>query len=151
MENAMLVDQITEDMKQAMKSGDKDRLAAIRMLRAALKDKEIEIGHTLEEADVVAVLSRLVKQRKDSAAQYADAGRADLEAKELAEVDIFQAYLPEQLAEDEIVGLIEKAVAETGASSMRDMGQVMGKIRPQLQGRADMGHVSALVKARLQG
>ncbi|MFQ5582453.1 MAG: GatB/YqeY domain-containing protein [Mariprofundaceae bacterium] len=146
----MLIEKITDDMKAAMKAGDKARLGAIRMLRAAIKDKEIEAGHPLEENEVLAVLAKLVKQRKDSATQYADAGRADLEASELAEVEIFQAYLPEQLSEDEIATIIEKAVTETGASSMRDMGKVMAAVKAEAEGRADMGRLSGLVKARLQ-
>jgi hypothetical protein len=147
----MLMQQITEEMKQAMKSGDKQKLAAIRMLRAAVKDAEIEVGHALTDDEVVTVVSKLIKQRRDAASQYAEAGRDDLRDKELAEVAVLEVYLPEQLSEEELAGLVAAAVAESGASSMRDMGNVMGVLRPKVQGRADMGQVSAMVKAALQG
>jgi len=146
----MLIETITDDMKAAMKAGDKARLAAIRMLRAAIKDKEIELGHTLEENEVLAVLARLVKQRRDAARQYAEAGRADLEAKEMAEAEIFQAYMPAQLSDDEMAAVVEKAIADTGATGMRDMGRVMAAVKAVAEGRADMGRLSALVRERLQ-
>jgi len=146
----MLIETITEDMKAAMKAGDKARLAAIRMLRAAIKDKEIELGHALEENEVLAVLGKLVKQRKDAARQYAEAGRADLEAKEMAEAEIFQAYMPAQLSDGEMAAVVDRAIAETGAESMRDMGRVMAVVKAAAEGRADMGRLSALVRERLQ-
>ncbi|MDQ7010426.1 MAG: GatB/YqeY domain-containing protein [Mariprofundaceae bacterium] len=146
----MLIETITDDMKAAMKAGDKARLAAIRMLRAAIKDKEIELGHALEENEVLAVLARLVKQRRDAARQYAGAGRADLEAKEMAEVEIFQAYMPAQLSDDEMAAVVDKAIADTGAVGMRDMGRVMATVKAEAESRADMGKLSALVRERLQ-
>jgi len=146
----MLIQQITDEMKQAMKAGDKLKLGAIRMLRAALKDKEIELGKTLDEEDVIAVVGRMIKQRKDAANQYSDAGRDDLAAKELDESRFYEAYMPEQLSEAEVAETVRNAIASSGAESMRDMGKVMGVIRPELQGKADMGMVSALVKQLLQ-
>ncbi|MDT8375131.1 MAG: GatB/YqeY domain-containing protein [Mariprofundaceae bacterium] len=143
--------QITDEMKQAMKAGDKLRLGAIRMLRAAMKDKEIELGHALSDEDVIAVVGRMIKQRKDAANQYAVAGRDDLAAKELDEARVYEAYMPEQFTEDEVAQIVRNAVADSGAEGVRDMGKVMGIIRPQLQGKADMGMVSALVKQQLQG
>ena len=146
----MLIQQITDEMKQAMKAGDKLKLGAIRMLRAALKDKEIELGKTLDEEDVIAVVGRMIKQRKDAANQYSEAGRDDLAAKELDESLFYEAYMPEQLSEAEVAETVRNAIASSGAESMRDMGKVMGVIRPELQGKADMGMVSALVKQLLQ-
>jgi len=147
----MLIQQITDEMKQAMKAGDKLKLGAIRMLRAALKDKEIELGHALSDEDVIAVVGRMIKQRKDAATQYAEAGRDDLAAKELDESRVYEAYMPEQLSADEVAAIVQDAVVSSGADGMRDMGKVMGVIRPKLQGKADMGMVSALVKQQLQG
>ena len=145
----MLIKQITEDMKQAMKAGEKARLGTIRMLRAAIKDREIELGHALSDEEVQAVLTRLLKQRRDAAAQYAEAGRADLEAGELAEAALIQSYLPEPLSDSELQQLIDEAIRETGAQSMRDMGKVMGLVKAKAGSRADMGKVSAQVKAAL--
>jgi len=147
----MLMQQITDEMKQAMKAKDKLKLGAIRMLRAALKDKEIELGNALSEDDVIAVVGKMIKQRKDSANQYNEAGRDDLAAKELEEIHVFEAYMPSQLSEEEVPGIVSEAVTSSGAAGMRDMGKVMGIIRPKLQGKADMGMVSALVKQQLQG
>jgi len=141
--------QLVEDMKAAMKAGEKDRLSAIRMLRAALNDKEIEVGHSLDEAEALSVVTRLVKQRNDAAKQYDDAGRHDLEEKELAEVVFFGAYMPEPLSDEALALLIDQAIADSGASSMRDMGKVMGIVKSRAEGRADMGKLSAIVKARL--
>jgi len=146
----MLMQQITDAMKQAMRDKNKEKLSVIRMLRAALKDKEIELGKDLVEADVVAVAGKLIKQRKDAAKQYADADRQDLAAKELAEIEHLIVYLPEQMSEAEIAEAVQKAVAESGAASMKDMGKVMGVLRPKIDGRADMGIASTLVKAALQ-
>jgi len=148
METPML-NQLTEDMKSAMKAKDKARLSCIRLMRAAIKDKEIELGHALNEAEAIAVLSKLVKQRNDAAVQYADAGREDLQENELAEVTVIQAYLPEPLSDDELAAIVEQAISDSGASSMRDMGKVMGMVKNKADGRADMGKISALVKARL--
>jgi len=147
----MLMQQITDAMKQAMRDKNKEKLSVIRMLRAALKDKEIELGKDLVEADVVAVAGKLIKQRKDAAKQYADADRDDLAEKELAEIEHLIVYLPEQMTEAEIADAVQQAVAASGAESMKDMGKVMGVLRPQIDGRADMGIASALVKAALQG
>jgi len=141
--------QLMDDMKTAMKAGEKARLSAIRMLRAALKDKEIEVGHALDDAEALSVVTRMVKQRHDAATQYADAGRDDLKEKELDEVVFFQAYMPEPLSDDELAAIIDQAIADTGATSMRDMGKVMGIVKGQAEGRADMGKLSAIVKARL--
>jgi len=145
-----MLNQLTEDMKTAMKAKDKERLSCIRLMRAALKDKEIEQGHqALTNAEAIAVLAKLVKQRNDAASQYADAGRADLRDKELAEIVIIQAYLPEPLSDDELAAMVDQAINETGASSMRDMGKVMGIVKAKSEGRADMGKISAIVKSRL--
>ena len=145
----MLTQQITDDMKTAMKAKDKLALGVIRMLRAAMKDKEIELGKTLEDADVIAVVSKCIKQRKDSATQYMDADRPELAEKENAEIKVLEIYMPEQMNDDEIAKLVADAVAQTGATSMKDMGGVMGIVRGKAAGKADMGKVSAAVKAAL--
>jgi len=147
----MLTQRIADDMKEAMRAGDKARLSAIRMLRAAIKDHEIEIGKPLVDEDVLQLVARLIKQRKESANQYREAGRADLEQRELAEVEVLNAYLPEQLSAEELARIIEEGIGETGACSIRDMGKVMAWLRPRVLGRGDMGEVSAKVKERLQG
>jgi len=144
-----MLQQLTNDMKSAMKAGDKLRLSSIRMLRAAIKDKEIEIGHPLDENEGIAVVGKLLKQRLDAANQYAEADRADLQEKELAEAGIFQAYMPEPLSDDELNAIIDQAITDTGATSMRDMGKVMGIVKAKAEGRADMGKLSGTVKARL--
>ncbi|MDQ6992999.1 MAG: GatB/YqeY domain-containing protein [Mariprofundus sp.] len=140
---------LLDDMKAAMKSGEKAKLSSIRMLRAALKDKEIEIGHALDQAQELTVVTRLVKQRHDAAKQYLEAGRQDLQEKELAEVVFFQAYLPEPLSDAELTSILDQAISDSGATSMRDMGKVMALVKAQAEGRADMGKVSAVIKARL--
>ena len=145
----ILVDRIVEDMKAAMKAGEKLRLGAIRMLRAAIKDKEIELGHTLSDDEAFALIAKLVKQRKDAASQYAEAGRSELETKELDEAKIYQAYLPEQISDDEVAVLVAETIEQTGAAGIRDMGKVMAALKPRVQGRADMGKLSGLVKAHL--
>ncbi|PCI02159.1 MAG: glutamyl-tRNA amidotransferase [Zetaproteobacteria bacterium] len=145
----MLTQQIIDDMKVAMKAKDKLALGVIRMLRAAIKDKEIELGKTLEDTDVIAVVSKCIKQRKDSATQYMDANRADLADKENAEIKVLEVYMPEQMRDDEVTAIIAAAIAETGATSMKDMGGVMGIVRGKAAGKADMGKVSAAVKAAL--
>ncbi len=145
----MLKQRIQDDMKAAMKAGDKPRLAVIRLIMAAIKQREVDERVELNDEQVLAVLDKMVKQRRDSIKQYSDAGRDDLASAEQAEVEIIQTYLPEALGEDEIAAIVEQAIAETGASSMKDMGKVMGKVKPQVQGRADMGAVSALVKQKL--
>jgi hypothetical protein len=145
----MLKARIQDDMKAAMKGGDKPRLGVIRLILAAIKQREVDERIELDDEQVLAVLDKMVKQRRDSIKQYSDAGRADLADAEQAEVGIIQEYLPEALSEDEIAAIIEQAIADTGAASMQDMGKVMGKVKPQVQGRADVGAVSALVKQKL--
>ena len=145
----MLKTQLTDDMKAAMKGGDKSRLAVIRLINAAIKQREVDERIELNDEQVLAVLDKMVKQRRDSIKQYTDAGRTDLADVEQAEVEIIQGYLPAALSDEEIAAIIEQAISETGASSMSDMGKVMGKVKPQVQGRADMGAVSGLVKAKL--
>jgi uncharacterized protein YqeY len=143
--------QIQQDMKAAMKAGEKDRLSVIRMLLAAMQSMEIDTRGELSEGDILQVVEKLIKQRKDAASQFADAGREDRAAQELAEADILQAYLPEQLSEAEVAELLDGVIDETGASSMKDMGKVMGLLKQRAQGKADMGALSAAVKARLAG
>jgi len=140
---------IQDDMKVAMKGGDKARLGVIRLMLAAIKQREVDERIELDDEQVLAVLDKMVKQRRDSIKQYGDAGRDDLVSAEQAEVEIIQGYLPEALTEDEIIAIIEQAISETGAQAMQDMGKVMGKVKPKVQGRADMGAVSGLVKQKL--
>ena len=144
-----LKDTIMADMKAAMRAKDKDRLGTIRLIQAAIKQREVDERTELGDEQVLAVLDKMVKQRRDSIAQYRDAGREELAAKEEAELEILQHYLPEPLSEGEIDEMIEAAVSATGAESMEDMGKVMGQLKPKVQGRADMGEVSARIKARL--
>ena len=146
-----LKQQLTDDMKAAMKAGEKDRLGVIRLINAAIKQKEVDERVELDDAAVLAVLEKMVKQRKDSIAQYEAAGREDLAAQERYEMGVIEAYLPAKLGESEILAEIDKAIAATGASSAADMGKLMGVLKPQLAGQADMGQVSALVKRRLAG
>jgi len=143
--------QITNDMKAAMKGGDKPRLGVIRLIQAAIKQKEVDERIELNDEQVLAILDKMVKQRRDSITQYEDAGRTELADQEKFEVGVIQHYLPEQLDEAAIMQMIDEAVAQTGAASMQDMGKLMGVLKPKLQGRADMGQASALVKARLAG
>ena len=145
----MLKQQITDAMKAAMKGGDKARLGVVRLMLAAVKQREVDERIELDDSQVLAVLDKMVKQRRDSIQQYGDAGRDDLAAQEASEIEIIQEFLPEGLSEAEIIGIIEAAIAETGAESMRDMGKVMGIVKPQVQGRADVGQVSGLVKQKL--
>ncbi len=145
----MLKAQITDDMKAAMKGGEKARLGVIRLITAAIKQREVDERIELDDEQVLIVLDKMVKQRRDSIKQYTDAGREDLAAIEEAEVEIIQAYLPAALSEDEIAGIVEAAISQTGASSMADMGKVMGIVKPQVQGRGDMGAVSGIVKQKL--
>lgn len=144
-----LKDRIQQDMKSAMRAGDKPRLATIRLILAAIKQTEIDERTELDDARITAVLDKMAKQRRESISQFEQAGRDDLVAQETGELALIQEYLPEPLGEEEIAGLVEDAIAGTGAASIRDMGKVMGKLKPQLQGRADMSAVSALVRARL--
>lgn len=144
-----LKDAIMADMKDAMRAKDKDRLGTIRLIQAAIKQREVDERIELGDDQVLAVLDKMVKQRRDSIAQYNDAGREELAAKEEAELEVIQKYLPEALSEAELDGLIGEAISATGAESMKDMGKVMGQLKPKVQGRADMGEVSARIKARL--
>ena len=146
-----LKNQLNCDMKTAMKSGDKSQLGVIRLINAAIKQREVDERISLDDAQVVVILDKMVKQRRESMAQYAAAGREDLHRQEAFEVEVLQHYLPEALGEDEIEALIAEVIAAHGASSMKDMGKVMAQLRPQLQGRADMAVVSAKIKARLSG
>ncbi len=145
----MLKAQIIDDMKAAMKGGEKARLGVIRLITAAIKQREVDERIELDDEQVLVVLDKMVKQRRDSIKQYTDAGREDLAAIEEAEVEIIQTYLPAALSEDEIAAIVEAAIAQTGASSMADMGKVMGIVKPQVQGRGDMGAVSGIVKQKL--
>ena len=140
---------VLDDIKSAMKAGDKPRLAVLRSVSAAFKQREIDERTELDEPAVTAILDKLVKQRRESISQYENAGRDDLVAVEANELAVLQDYLPEQLDEAGIDAAVDEAVASTGASSVRDMGKVMGTLKPALQGRADMSVVSARVKARL--
>jgi len=146
-----LKEQIQSDMKAALRAGEKARLGVIRMLLAAIQSREIDERAELSDNDVLQVVEKLIKQRKDSAKQFADAGRADREAAELAEAELLQTYMPEQLSEAELAALLDEVMVATGASSMQDMGKVMGQLKAKAQGRADMGSLSALVKSRLAG
>lgn len=145
----MLSERISEDMKTALKAGDKIRLGAIRMLRAAIKDKEIELGRTLADGDIHALIAKLVKQRRESAEQYDAGGRAELAAKERDEIEVLSAYLPPPLTDQEIGALLAQALDETGAVGPSDMGKVMAWLKPRVQGRADMAAMSAKVKEAL--
>ena len=142
---------ITEDMKSAMKAKETARLAAIRLLLAAIKQKEVDERVELDDAAVNAVIEKLVKQRKDSVTQYEAAGRQDLADAEKAEITVLSAYLPEKMSNEEIAAAVAAAVAQTGASGAADMGKLMAVLKPQLAGKADMAEVSKLVKAALAG
>jgi uncharacterized protein YqeY len=144
-----LKERIQQDVKDAMRAKDKPRLATIRLITAAIKQREVDERIDLDDTQVIAVLDKMVKQRRESISQFEKASRDDLIAQENSELEIIQSYLPEQLTEAEITVLIDTAMAATGAASIKDMGKVMGQLKPKLQGRADMGAVSAMIKARL--
>jgi len=146
-----LKQQLTDDMKASMKAGDKATLGVIRLVNAAIKQREVDERIELDDAAVLAVLEKMVKQRKDSVSQYEAAQREDLAAIERAEIEVIQRYLPEKLGEAEIQAAIDAAIAQTGASGPADMGKLMGVLKPKLAGQADMGQVSALVKKALAG
>ncbi|MGB6452487.1 MAG: GatB/YqeY domain-containing protein [Steroidobacteraceae bacterium] len=146
-----LKDRITEDMKAAMRSGERERLSAVRMILAAVKQREVDERITLDDAQVLAVLEKMMKQRRESISQFESGGRADLVAKETAELEVLKGYLPAQLSDAEIASLIDEAIRSTGAASIKDMGKVMGAVKPKAQGRADMGALSARIKERLAG
>jgi uncharacterized protein YqeY len=149
MSNSPLKDRITDDMKAAMRSGEKERLGTIRMLQAAIKQREVDERIALDDAQVLAVIEKMIKQRKESIVQFEQGGRADLAAKEKSEIDLLQAYLPAQLSDADLDVLIRDSIAATGASSIKDMGKVMGAVKAKAAGRADMGVVSARIKAAL--
>jgi uncharacterized protein YqeY len=144
-----LKERITEDMKSAMRSGDKERLATIRLILAAIKQKEVDERITLDDAQVLGAIEKMVKQRRESIAQFEAGGRADLVAKENSELAVLTAYQPAQLSEAEIDGLIAAAMSATGAASIKDMGKVVAHVKTAAAGRADMAAVSARVKAKL--
>ena len=149
MSEVSLKQRIQEDMKSAMKTGAKDRLGVVRLMLAAIKQREVDERIQLDDAQVIVVLDKMVKQRRESVAQYSAANRQDLADVERAEILILQDYLPKALSDAEIEVLVEAAMRETGASAVSDMGKVMAFLRPKLQGRADMAVISAKIKARL--
>jgi uncharacterized protein YqeY len=146
-----LKERITEDMKVAMRASDKDRLGLIRMLQAAIKQREVDERIQLDDAQTLSVIEKMIKQRKESIAQFQAGGREDLVAKENAEIVVLQAYLPAQLSEAELDAIVKDAIASTGAASVKDMGKVMAIVKQKASGRADMGAVGARIKAALGG
>lgn len=144
-----LKDRITEDMKNAMRAGEKDRLATIRLTLAGIKQREVDERITLDDTQVLAIIEKMIKQRREAIAQFETGGRADLVARETAEIAILQPYLPARLSEADLDALIAEAIAATGAASIKDMGKVMGVVKRKAQGRADMGMVGARIKAKL--
>jgi uncharacterized protein YqeY len=146
-----LRDQLNEDIKSAMKSREAERLAALRLMLAAVKQREVDERITLDDAGVVSVVEKMIKQRRDSIAQFEKAARKDLADKERYEISVVEAYLPKQMSEQEIDGAVAEAIAQSGAKSPADMGKVMGVLKAKLAGRADMGKVSSAVKAKLAG
>jgi uncharacterized protein YqeY len=146
-----LKERITDDMKAAMRSGEKERLGAIRMITAAIKQREVDERISLDDSHVLAVLEKMIKQRKESLLQFQAGNRQDLADKETAEITLLQTYMPSQLSAAEIDTLIADAIAATGAASIKDMGKVMGIIKGKAQGRADMAMVGAKIKAKLGG
>jgi uncharacterized protein YqeY len=144
-----LKDKLIDDMKTAMKSGDKERLGVIRLINAAIKQREVDERVMLDDTQVLAVLEKALKQRRDSVSQFQAAGRTDLADKEIYEIGVVQSYLPAQLSAAEVDAFIAAAIAESGAAGPKDMGKVMGLVKPKVAGRTDMGKLSELVKARL--
>ena len=151
MADSVLKQQLTEDMKTAMRAKDKQRLGVVRLMLAAIKQREVDERIELDDAQVLAVLAKMVKQRRDSLTQFTDAGRQDLADQESVELSVLQDYLPAALSEAEIDALITAAVESTGAASMKEMGKVMAVLKPQVQGRADVGEVSKRIKSLLAG
>jgi uncharacterized protein YqeY len=147
----MLKDRITEDMKGAMRAGEKERLATIRLILAAIKQREVDERISLDDGQVLAVLEKMIKQRREAITQFEAGGRADLVAKENAEIAVLQPYRPAQLGDAELDALIAEAIASTGAASIKDMGKVMAAVKAKAAGRADMGAVSGRIKAKLSG
>jgi uncharacterized protein len=146
-----LKERITDDMKAAMRSGEKERLGVIRMITSAIKQREVDERITLDDSQVLSVLEKMIKQRKESLVQFQAGNRQDLVDKEASEITLLQGYLPAQLSDAEIDALIKDAIASSGAASIKDMGKVMAIIKTQAQGRADLGSVGAKIKARLSG
>ena len=144
-----LKDRVTEDMKTAMRAGDKERLATIRLLLAAIKQREVDERITLDDDQVLAVIDKMMKQRREAITQFETGGRGDLVAKENAEIGVLQGYLPAQLTAAELDALIGEAITATGAASIKDMGKVMGFVKPKAQGRTDMGALSARIRQKL--
>lgn len=144
-----LLTQLKDAQKDAMRAKEKTKLGTIRMIMAAIKQREIDEKIELGDEDIIAILTKMVKQRKDSKAQYEDAGRPELAEIEAAEIDVISAFLPKALTEEEVASLIANAISATDASGMQDMGKVMAELKPQITGRADMGKVSGLVRAQL--
>jgi hypothetical protein len=142
---------ITEDMKSAMRAGEKDRLSCIRMLQAGIQQREVDERITLDDAQVLSVIDKMIKQRRESVAQFEAGKRPDLVAKESAEIELLTGYLPAQLDPAELDGMIRGAIAATGATSMKEMGKVMGLLKPKVQGRTDIGALSARIKTALGG
>jgi len=140
---------ITDDMKSAMKAKDRQALKAVRMILEAIKQKEIDERIELNDSQVMTVIQKMVKQRKDSISQFSDAGRTDLVEIEEAELEIINNYMPEQLSDEEVAAVVDKAINDSGANSMKDMGKLMGMLKSQLQGKADMSLVSQLIKSKL--
>jgi uncharacterized protein YqeY len=144
-----LKDRLTEDMKTAMRAADKERLATVRLALAAIKQREVDERVTLDDGQVLAVLEKMIKQRREAITQFAAGGRQDLVTKETAEIGVLQQYLPAQLSDAEVDGLIQEAIQATGATSMKDMGKVMAAVKSKAQGRTDMGALSARIKQKL--
>lgn len=151
MADSELKQRLTDDMKAAMREKDKERLGVVRLALAAIKQREVDERIELDDTQVLAVIDKMVKQRRDSAQQYTDAGRQELADQENYEISVLQEYLPAALDEAELDALISNAIADAGATSMKEMGKVMGILKPQVQGRADMGAVSAKIKSQLAG
>ena len=144
-----LKERITQEMKDAMRSGEKERLGYIRMLQAAIKQREVDERITLDDTQVLSVIEKMIKQRREAIAQFEAGGRADLAAKELAEVALLQTYMPEPLSQAEVEALVAEAITETAAATVKDMGKVMALVKTRAAGRADMGAVSNLIKSKL--
>jgi len=143
--------QINDDVKQAMRSGEKERLKTLRMVTAAIKQREVDERTEPDDTQILALIEKMIKQRRESAEQYRAGNRPELAETEEAEIRILEPYLPEQLSEAELTAVVDETIAEAGATDMSGMGQVMGLLKPRLQGRADMGEVSRLVRSRLAG
>jgi len=146
-----LKDKITADMKDAMRAKDKVRLTTIRMLQAAIQRREVDERITLDDNGVLAIVEKIIKQSRDAAEQFTTGNRPELAAKEMADIAVWEQYLPEQLDAAEVDAMITKAISESGAQSMKEMGKVMGLLKPKLQGKTDMGAVSAKIKSKLSG